>query len=575
MARRFQKFKQVTAPMGGSRSETVTREISAPFLGMRPDKSRHELMPGESGDMVNFLVENGRLRNFPSTSSLTNYTLPTVPSSDLWANLALFAHPTQNEIADGNTSEYRAVAILGPQGDSVASVKGLFATSGWSSLPLNSAVSFNSSNPGYTTTFFRMPDIYSGGLTWMLTGGNPGLAPIVGNFDDFTSAITPLTNFTSVASGARLGAVFDARIIFAFESAANSPAGGYQQRIRWTARGTGTDFTSVGAGFKDLNEADGAIRVLHPQNDRLLILTAKELWQATPRRDDYAFDFNRIDAQAGCDNKRLLTDTPLGPVWLYNDSLIRLTGNSVRRLSPSLRHELSRYHWGAIDGDVRAITYSHARNALILFAGSLAQSSTSVYILELNTLRALDTGEDEANWTSLNVPLTNGVVGGEKAPTSIVVSPELALNLTDTAATTPFQNPWFIPWTSSNSTAIVHILNLTGGSNETAEFTTHIPEGSRDARNFDMLREIGLDYEVVGSSVSVQIGVSRDVGASYTTVGYGLMPSGRSHIDIALTPLNARNPIVKIAACTSGSSSTFYIDRMTFTGRAFTGYRGR
>lgn len=569
--RRFRKFKQVTTPTRGSRSESVVREIIEPFRGMRTDVSRHALRPGESGDMLNFFVDRGRLRSRPSTSSITQYSSSVISCTPNSGNYVFFTRPT---VSEANTSsEYAAVAIVGAQGNpSALSVVGLFpANNGWQRLGADSKVSFSSAGR-YTHDTFRFPDVHSGALTWIIAG-DPTDVPIIGNFEDSSSAVTILENFSSVASGAGGVAVFDDRVLFANENAGGT---NFPQRFRWTARGKGADFTSVGAGFEDLNELDGPIRFLHPAEDQCLIFSSDVLMRATPRRDEYAFDFDVIDPRAGCDDPALLVETRHGQVWLYKDRLMRFAGNVVRELSPTLSHQLRPYAWRKGSGDgVVSIAYSNAEDMLLLYAAQSSSSNATMYALDLKTLR-VDESADEAVWTQHRVAMETGIVTGGDGPSigamMAVSDPPTKVPFSDVYQ--PLRHPMLIPYMSSGSTAVVHLQEMTGPSTDICEFTTHAIEGKRDSRTMDLIREVGIDYEVVGSNASVWIGVSDDLGASYTTVASNkAMPSGKSHIDIACEPLRARNPIVKVAVRTAASGSTIYIDRLSIEGRAWTGRR--
>lgn len=106
-------------------------------------------------------------------------------------------------------------------------------------------------------------------------------------------------------------------------------------RVRWTQRGSGNSF--IGGGFEDLVDMSGTARAITHAQGRMVLFTEREVWQATPRRDAYAFDFLQLKRDYGLIAPRAYVDTPYGLFWVANDrSVKRLVGNRISTVSKKI-----------------------------------------------------------------------------------------------------------------------------------------------------------------------------------------------------------------------------------------------
>ena len=167
-----------------------------------------------------------------------------------------------------------------------------------------------------------------------------GQSLVITAVDKMVPQILPLNGTSShtthggfVDSGnsfAYTAAGIDDRLVFF--GTVSSTGTEYKTRVQWTARGSSDSF--IPGGFEDLVDMSGTARVLIPQGDRALMFTEREFWQATVRRDQYAFDFKSLRKDLGIISTRAFVDTPFGLFWVANDKTVRrLFGNRISTVS--------------------------------------------------------------------------------------------------------------------------------------------------------------------------------------------------------------------------------------------------
>ena len=213
---------------------------------------------------------------------------------------------------------------------------------------------------------------------------------------DGSSYITLDSFLSSGESRAHLVESFDDRLVF-FNSV-DSKGTLNPTRVRWSVRGNPSDLSNPGAGFEDLFDMAGAGTALVAEEGRLLLMSDSEIWQATPRRDAFAFEFDVLDKSIGCQIPRSVTKTPAGVFFLSDGlALYRVAGSVVRPLSRKINEFIQEkinnldHIWGA---------YNSANRSFWLFFGTDARGVTTNGIdqaieIYIDTLEPQNNGSDD------------------------------------------------------------------------------------------------------------------------------------------------------------------------------------
>ena len=210
-----------------------------------------------------------------------------------------------------------------------------------------------------------------------------------------TSYITLDSFLSSGESRAYLVESFDDRLVF-FKSV-DSKGTLNNTRVRWSVRGNPSDLSNAGAGFEDLFDMSGSGTGLVAESGRLLLMSETEVWQATPRRDAFAFDFNALDTSIGCQIPRSVAKTPVG-VFFISGSLIlyRVAGSTIRPVSRKIVNFLqdasaTRQIW---------CSYNDVNRSLWIFFSkdertSLDQGTDQAIEIYIDTLEPQNNGSDD------------------------------------------------------------------------------------------------------------------------------------------------------------------------------------
>ena len=220
---------------------------------------------------------------------------------------------------------------------------------------------------------------------------NPGIVTFQvsskSNLPGTTSYISSLLSASYGSCMHSFAEVVDSRLCLFSES---DNSGIYPYRVRWSARGSHSQFTVIGSGFEDLQAMQGIPSGLALHLNRGILLTTEHVWEMQPRRDLYAFDFRQIHDTVGCSNPATLNVTPIGPLWLGKaNTFYTLQGNAVVPLGWEVREYLDlnlrepKLAWAAYD-DVNSqyrfyfsdTTGEYPTRALALNVKSLRQSQT-------------------------------------------------------------------------------------------------------------------------------------------------------------------------------------------------------
>ena len=114
----------------------------------------------------------------------------------------------------------------------------------------------------------------------------------------------------------------------------------YPTRVLWSTRGVPAGANSYalasGAGYEDLKDMRGYGQAAVNHKELLILFSDQEIWRALPTRDAYAFQFQRVQDDQGCNRPRTIADTPSGAVFLGKDYELYITdGSQVVALGPS------------------------------------------------------------------------------------------------------------------------------------------------------------------------------------------------------------------------------------------------
>ncbi len=225
-------------------------------------------------------------------------------------------------------------------------------------------------------------------------GSNVANHPMIHNTGG-TSYVTLDSFLSSGESRAYLIEAFDDRLIF-FKSV-DSKGTLNNTRVRWSVRGDPSDFSNEGSGFEDLFDMAGTGTALVAEESRLILMSETEVWQATPRRDAFSFDFDAINRSIGCQLPRSVVKTPVGVFFISGGSILnRIAGSVIRPVSRKINNFLQ---------DISAIRqiwceYNDINRSLWIFFStdertSLADGIDQAIEIYIDTLEPQNDGTDD------------------------------------------------------------------------------------------------------------------------------------------------------------------------------------
>jgi len=183
-----------------------------------------------------------------------------------------------------------------------------------------------------------------------------------------------------------------------------------------------------------------ALRVVQDGN-RNVLFTDGAVWEATPRRDANAFDFNEIDPITGLAGPLAVTKTPQGVFFLSQDlRLYRLAARQLirigRRVESFWKPDItSDFYERTSDQDEEiptariSLNYNQKDNELWVgydFNGGISgpvQIMDTVLALRLDTLQTTAEGEQDGVWSMYTFPVSVGPDTANYLPTSTVLGP--------------------------------------------------------------------------------------------------------------------------------------------------------
>lgn len=366
---------QRTRYQGPSRAqrggETIRQQVIAPVGGVNTWLPPHQLSMTEAQEALNVTLSPDR-QGLVMRSRISSLHTQNAPSA---------IKPTQAFVARtvGDEDELLVVNAYLPGTDvyQLYSYNPTYAV--WGNA---SAVSIGSQDTnGY---FLDLAPFSDGTQTYFIIATDQGLYSK--QISISTSGTLSVSNFgiDSNTSSARYVEAFDDRVVFFNTHSSATTDLRWGRRVQWSVRGSGTDFTSIGAGFQDLADMNGEGTGIVADGDRLVLFSERETWLARPRRDAFGFDFYRISEDVGCAYPRTLVRTEAGPIWVGRDLRVyRLVGTTPREVGLNIRRNLI-----SQNPSTHSIyaSYNPHQREYRLFVQPSSGTTTTAYTLKVDTI---------------------------------------------------------------------------------------------------------------------------------------------------------------------------------------------
>ncbi len=349
----------------GRRSQIVRNLITTPYLGMNTAQPPRELQPNESPFIRDFRVTDLGLAP-RSVNSRVGFVGITDAVQHLKQHEATLVGISTSSLVWTNT---------------ISSLFSMSWSSGGIDMPDLSATASGATQRFDTVS--AKDALY--GNTAYITGVDqmvPQFLPL-----DNSSSHSTLTDWlASGESFAYACDAFDDRLVM--WGSIDSLGTQFPVRAKWSVRGDPDDFTSPGSGQENLVVMDGtASRIVHT-TDRQLLFTERDVWEATPRRDAFAFDFRPLSDGIGLAASRALVETPFGIFWYGTDRKLHRYFNG--RVTLIGRKIWAFYEGGlsgiqfhpAVDGDGYLTLNDFETNVHALVTGGLLTLDDNIAVAE-------------------------------------------------------------------------------------------------------------------------------------------------------------------------------------------------
>jgi hypothetical protein len=295
-----------TQPVGGRVQQPVTL-----FGGSDGYHTPQNLPPGVANQIINWMPTDrgliprlGYSAIYPSTYSnmIASLILPR-SEVDGTPSIVVAGLRSTSTTSAGNI----IMQSVNQRWDPV--VKGVSAST-FSTFPLDGAVIYdpaNDINETVITTAWTIP-VEAGGF------GNAGV-------------------FSYITNGPMSAAVayFDTRLVF---GACGSSGITVPQRVVWSARGDPATYTAPDGGLQDLVDMRGGITKIVTDQQRMVIFSNYQLWQAVPAPFPFGFQFGLMDSSIGCSDPRTIVQTPEGFMFLGTDMNVYLLPTGAVKAQP-------------------------------------------------------------------------------------------------------------------------------------------------------------------------------------------------------------------------------------------------
>lgn len=429
---------------GLPRSQTVYRVLE-PIAGINRSRPPQHLRPNEAWDADNLVLDDGGMR---VRSGLSKHA-PTLPNA--YAETSLLAahiattYPGRRAVHEygfiisGNTPQYYNF--------SRPSETSYTGQSRWSMpkalegtyIPADTLYTSSSTSAYFDWTVFNEPVAGAPGqFIRKLVATNGFFAYVLFSGDTIPSNGTALIqSFTSSKLynvSENSGPIYNPRFIRSiderlvlFGDIGSSTASAVPGVVQWGVRGDPSQFVGGDSGWALPPNIDGEDTGLAVDNDRLVLFTDRQIWQAAPRRDVFAFDFNLLEDTVGCPYSRTICETRIGVIFLGADLRLYLVSqDSVRVFADTTA--ILRY---ATLTDVTSVFAAHdsQQDTYVLFYADDSGHPNRALVLPL-TASAPDAPPATTTWTAPgSLRWTNAVTmydpsstGTNKPPLSVVMS---------------------------------------------------------------------------------------------------------------------------------------------------------
>lgn len=480
-----------------SRRATSQDAVLEPIGGLNGERPVQHLRPNETPFSENFMKDGQFAR----------------PRSGLSQHSQLDA--TQPLVVRETTARSGYSAIF-------ASTETIFARIGseWSAAQGSDPISSS------TTGFYDFAESYDAeacrNVLVLTNGQNP---PILVHSDSRVS-YESVPDANSLLSNANFVESFDDRVVF-FDTTTNPSGTSTRERTRvvWSARGNPSQYSTGGGGFEVIASMDGVGTGLVADRDRLILASNRQIWQAIPRRDEFAFDFQMVDGSRGCTLGRTLRATKAGVFWLDpNLQILRLAGGQIRNVADKsaeiLKDELRELDL------VHAVYVSDDQTYRLRYSDTTGSFPNRELVVHLDTVQARRDLPTEDNAT----------VFVQEYAQEAVDSDVLNERLFSVSSAGTFYRQRS-DQTNDDGTDIV------------AKYRTGVLGAGRksDPLAHKALTEIWIDAEAEAAS-SVSIYFTEDFGENFTALGEMTLPSSNSAIHLPVTTPAARNPQIELRA---------------------------
>lgn len=270
-------------------------------LGMDVGQPASDLTPGYSPFAENFIIRDGALEPRPVLVSRSSQTVG-------------FNSP----ILGG----FNAVSVAGNEYPFVSGQSWplYYSAGSWSRVSYVSAFGVDAPPTNSATTYWDMASYYYD------KGDENCVVMASGSYQTlyvWQSATTVFSTLTG-APMAKYVAPLNAYLLAFNIRDPGSGANDFVQRLQWNDRGSLSSWTGGLAGFVDLLDMRGMGTRIVGQEQRALLFSGYEIWQAIPTIEPALFDVQPIDRSVGCPYSWTVTDTPAGCCFLGNDNEVYL-----------------------------------------------------------------------------------------------------------------------------------------------------------------------------------------------------------------------------------------------------------
>lgn len=390
MAVKRSRFQPPTQP---SPVEPTIYRTLEPTAGINQAQPPEHLKPNEAWDMLNYTPDSRFLRVRSGATKIGSV-------STAFANHTYFQTFAPYQKQHESSQEW----VIGFSNGSVAASRATGIDCAWISAQSSS----NDVLSAATTAFYDTAQVFDSDLGVNILIVTDGVnEPAKVRIDNELVTVTSLANGSSWTGNfedrPRFCTGFDDRaILFSDRSSGNV--------LFWSDRGRplywGGELGSV-AGQETLRAMRGRGAGLANDDDRFYILSDQEVWQGVPRRDFFAFDFDKIVGD-GCGYPASVVETPRGVCYVSSDMRVHLAhaGNVVyvgEKVLPILQSE-------SADTWALKATYDAQENAYALFYSTTAGAYANRCLkLNLSTLAWYKHSSTSETWTGVGqTPLSSG-----------------------------------------------------------------------------------------------------------------------------------------------------------------------